>query len=749
MGLSKFFRNLNLGLKLNIGVVFALLILLVGITTTARIAVQRLTVRTGRQRVAQEAKVIQSRFDEAGQETLRATKLLASRPGLVESVADKNAAKVRTSIAVGAATLDFDDVSVLDADGELVAAVTKSPRPPGIGGMDVLLSFTSLGIEAIDIIVKEEKQELWLAAGVPLRDESGTTVGGLMASRKMDREFLEEINFLRQDVHLALVVNEQIMAQDFATPQQLEGFAADVLQQSAIEQALNGQTVVANDILHSTDDVPYALAHTTLTMRDRTYGVIGILVDLGELSAFQRQVAGNTTVVFGFLALAAVIIVTLFVRKSVAVPLVRLQAVAEWMASGDYHRRAEVTTTDEIGQLASAFNSMADQLVGLIGRLEDRTIDLQRRAVELEDLSKNLENAVDQSRRRALRLEAAAQVAHAITSVLNPDELLDQVVHLISDRVGYYHVGIFLLDEAGHHAILRVANSAGGQRMLARGHRLRVGEQGIVGYVTSTGQPRIALDVGADAVHFDNPDLPLTRSEIALPLVARGRILGALDVQSIEPQAFDDEDLAVLQTLANQVAVALDNARLFEESQNALREMQKTQAQYTSQAWRRHHTSQRAHVIEYTRPGIASLDDQPLPAADLAAATGETVAITGDDGQTPATLAVPLKLHGQTIGVLGFQKTEPGSIWTEDETALVEVVADEIAGALESARLFDDAQQRAWREQTVSQITAHIQSSSSIADILRTTAEELGRTLGVSRTIVRLGVAEDNPATDQ
>jgi len=393
-------------------------------------------------------------------------------------------------------------------------------------------------------------------------------------------------------------------------------------------------------------------------------------------------------------------------------------------------------TLQSARQVAQRWRGLSETLEEQVA---ERTTDLRRRAAELEQLTRNLEDAVDRSRRRAQRLEASAQVARAVALVLDPEVLLAQVVDLIADQLGFYHAGVFLLDETGQHAVLRAANSVGGQRMLARGHRLQVGEQGIVGYVTGSGRPRIALDVGADAVHFDNPDLPFTRSEMALPLVARGRILGALDVQSLESEAFDNEDAAVLQTLADQIAVALDNARLFEESQSALRDMQETQARYTAQVWRSRRAGQPVHAIEYTRPGVAPLADQPLPGADHVIAAGNTFATTGDDdSQTGAALLVPLKLHGQTIGVLGFQETEPGRVWTEDEITLAEAVAEQITQTLESARLFEETQRRAWRERAVGQITAQIRSSASLEDILQITAEELGRTLGVSRAIVRL-----------
>jgi GAF domain-containing protein/CheY-like chemotaxis protein len=185
-----------------------------------------------------------------------------------------------------------------------------------------------------------------------------------------------------------------------------------------------------------------------------------------------------------------------------------------------------------------------------------------------------LQNAhlFEETERRATQLAAAAEVARDATAILDVDQLLNETVHLISEQFGFYHAGVFLMDERGEYAVLRAVSSEGGRRMLERGHRLKVGEVGIVGYVASTGESRIALDVGEDAVHFVNPDLPDTRSEIALPLISRGRIIGVLDVQSTEPTAFTEEDEAVLRTMADQLATAIENARLFSETEQALAE---------------------------------------------------------------------------------------------------------------------------------------------------------------------------------
>jgi signal transduction protein with GAF and PtsI domain len=180
----------------------------------------------------------------------------------------------------------------------------------------------------------------------------------------------------------------------------------------------------------------------------------------------------------------------------------------------------------------------------------------------------------DETERRAVQLRAAAEVARDAAAILDLNQLLDETVELISKQFGFYHAGVFLVDEKGEYAILRAASSEGGHRMLQRDHKLPVGKVGIVGYVTATGEPRIALDVEEDAVHFVNPELPDTRSEMALPLRVRNRVIGALDVQSVHEGAFSDEDVTTLQTMADQLATAIENARLLDQARRRARREQ-------------------------------------------------------------------------------------------------------------------------------------------------------------------------------
>ena len=337
--------------------------------------------------------------------------------------------------------------------------------------------------------------------------------------------------------------------------------------------------------------------------------------------------------------------------------------------------------------------------------LHDTQSDLQLRSAELVSANAALQ-------KRTERLRALAEVARTATAVQDFDELLPLITNIVSNQLGYYHVGIFLMDEFKEYVILRAANTEGGLQMLARGHRLRVGEEGIVGFVAQTGAPHVALDVGKEAVYFDNPDLPGTRSELALPLKVSGSNMGILDLQSTEPNAFDEEDVALLTILADQIAIAIQNALSLEQTQRALREAELASRQASGQAWEGYTST--AYIKGYRYDGVKS----------------EAITRAASDGQKDQeALFVPVRLRGQTIGQLKLKASTGNRLWTEDELAIIESTAERVAIALESARLLDEAQKRASRETFLSEMGAKLGTSFQLDSILRDTVEELGQTL--------------------
>jgi GAF domain-containing protein len=344
-----------------------------------------------------------------------------------------------------------------------------------------------------------------------------------------------------------------------------------------------------------------------------------------------------------------------------------------------------------------------------------------------------LKTASERNERRARQFEAIAQVTRAITSNLNIESLLQLLTEVISDNFGFYHVGIFLLDDAREFAVLRAANSEGGKRMMTRNHRLRIGQTGIVGHVAATGNPRLALDVGADASYFDNPDLPETRSEVALPLQISGSVLGVLDIQSREASAFEADDMDVLATLADQAAIAIRNAETFETTRRTLEQARRESTAYLQDSWRAIQTGSRVVGYSISNNHVVQLD-RPLqtPLISDAALQGEPAAENGE----LANLAVPIRLAGHVVGALHVQMAEHE--WNPDEIDIAQAVADRLSLALESSTLLAATQRRAEIERLTADITGKIGSSTRIESILRTAAEELSRVLGGSDVLVQI-----------
>ncbi len=374
---------------------------------------------------------------------------------------------------------------------------------------------------------------------------------------------------------------------------------------------------------------------------------------------------------------------------------------------------------------ADELRSSNQQLAELHDALEIR---VEERTTELANRNKELDHASSQLKRRTAQFEALAQVTQTITAIRDLQELLPRITTVISERFGFYHVGIFLLDEINQYAILSAANSAGGKRMLERKHRLRVGEEGIVGYAAASGKPRVAMDVGADAVYFNNPDMPDTHSEMALPLISKNIIVGALDVQSTEKAAFTTEDIQMLSLLADQASLAIENARLFAETRKALAESEMASRSAIREAWARLPKQQRLLGYRYNLTGAAPLKE---PVKIAATDSGEEKDRQAESSQTVVSIA----LRGESIGKLIIQSSS-GSAWNEDQLDLIKAVAERVALSAENARLFEETTARADRERLVSDITGKIRSQTDSQSMIQTAIDELRSALGASRVEV-------------
>ena len=359
-----------------------------------------------------------------------------------------------------------------------------------------------------------------------------------------------------------------------------------------------------------------------------------------------------------------------------------------------------------INLLKAEFKSVAEQFQSAIGFLAKDRANLEKR---IEERTAGLVKKTDQ-------LRSASYIARQTAEIQDLDAILKMVVNLITDQFGYYHCGIFLLNEIGDEVVLVSASSEGGRRMVEKGHALKVGTQGIVGYAAAQKKPRIALDVGADATYFNNPDLPMTRSDVALPMVIRDRVLGVLDIQSDQPMAFNLEEIDVLQTLADQVAVAIENARLLEESQAALMQIEALTAVRTREAWGR-----------FTKDGALSYTYTPLGIR------------SGKAHEEPEkTLMIPITLRGQRIGAISLSRKDEAP-WSEIDRDMITEVAYQTGLAIDNVRLVEEATQRASQEQTVGELAARFSQTMDIDSLLQTAARELGQVADVAEVSVFIG----------
>jgi GAF domain-containing protein len=445
-----------------------------------------------------------------------------------------------------------------------------------------------------------------------------------------------------------------------------------------------------------------------------------------------------------------VVFTSLTIRQAV-LPIGTLTETATAIAGGDLERAAPVESEDEIGDLARAFNTMTEQLRDLIGSLEEQ---VQERTQALAQ--------------RSAYLEATADVGRASASILDTDLLVEQIVDLIRERFGLYYVGLFAVehttgDPGDQWAVLQAGTGEAGQAMLARNHRMRVGE-GMVGWSIARGEPRVAEEAGLDTMRLVTPELPQTRSEAALPLRSRGRVLGALTVQHTEPGAFDQETMAVLGTMADQVAVALDNARLFTEGQDALEAAQRAFGELSEEAWRELLHSRTSWGYRYSQQAVTPVSGDWNPDMVRAEQSGQ-ISVSHSDQfldsgtkcdlspeptkaqstENGAHLAIPLKVRDEVVGVLGFRKGDPRESWTPEEIDLLEAFSAQLELALESARLYQDTQRNAAEEQLLGEVTALMRETLSIDTVLRTAIQEMGTALGIPKVEVRMVSTSTRP----
>ncbi|MBN1667444.1 MAG: GAF domain-containing protein [Anaerolineales bacterium] len=408
-------------------------------------------------------------------------------------------------------------------------------------------------------------------------------------------------------------------------------------------------------------------------------------------------------------------------------PIHDLTDTATAISGGDLSRLAPVQSQDEIGELALAFNRMTEQLLELIGGLEqgvaERTHDLEQ---------------------RSRQLQATAEVGQAAATYLDMNELIARVADLIQERFDLYYVGLFLVDEMQEWAVLRAGTGTAGQAMLARQHMIRIGE-GMIGWSVANAHARVALQAGEDAVRLATAELPETRSEAAIPLRSRNRVLGALSVQSTQVGAFDDETIAILQTMADLVAVAIDNARLYSETEVALQSTRRAYGELSRQAWLELISTKRQLSFRSDRSGTVPLREDWYPAMRAAWLEGRSISpeADGQTGNGDFPLAVPIRVRDNVIGVIHTHKSRSQGRWTEEEIKLVESVIEQLGVTLDSARLYEETQKQAQSERLIGEVTARMRQTLDIESVLKAATRELRTALDLAEVEIRMGTPRD------
>jgi GAF domain-containing protein len=298
--------------------------------------------------------------------------------------------------------------------------------------------------------------------------------------------------------------------------------------------------------------------------------------------------------------------------------------------------------------------------------------------------------------------------------------------------------------------------------LAAQGFRLEVGGPSMIGWCTLHGEARVAQDVSVETMRIEHALVSETRSEAALPLIARGQVIGALSVQSDQLDAFHPDTVATLQTMADQVAVALDNARLFAESQEALEATRRAYGELSRGAWTELLRARADWGYSYSRQAIAPLEGKWQPEMLQAVRTdrpvlhrptlpeGEKNNAQRPDVQSQLeqgpSLALPLRVRNQVIGALGFYKAAQDETWTEQETVLLEALVGQLGVALESAQLFAETQRRATQDRLIGEVTTRMRETLDMDTVLQTAIREIGEALDIAEVEVRMGRSPISPS---
>lgn len=367
-----------------------------------------------------------------------------------------------------------------------------------------------------------------------------------------------------------------------------------------------------------------------------------------------------------------------------------------------------------MGQFKNAFSRIIQDIQNTLHTLAMEREHLEEKVVERTEV---LENRMSQ-------LRSATTTARLVAEIQDISELLETSTNLLTERFGFYHVGLFILDENKKNAYLQSSSSANGKNLIGQAFSLESNRKHPLTLALEENRSVITLDI--DSKNFiPDGNFPLTRSRMILPLAIRGNVIGSLDLHSDQPRAFNIEDAEILQTLTDLIAISFDNVRLINETQNLVNQLEANTSIQTQRTWRKL-TSRQMPAYQYTPAGVRPIFNR------------ENRNKNEDDNS----LLVPLVLHGQTIGKIKLKRKSNNVAWTEKEKSLVEKIADQVSLALENSRLVDEARKNAARDQMIANISTRIRETLDIDSVARTAASELRQAFDLKEAEIVIGSAQ-------
>ncbi len=620
-------------------------------------------------------------------------------------------------------TLRLEEIFLVDEDGQVVVSTDRNQEgkifntedffQQGLTGPTIVPPRYSPALDATSVIVAR-----------PIFQSEGDVAGVLVG--RADLERLNEIMVERSgfgDTGESYLIG---LNHSLITDSRFPGYAPreTFIRNEGANAALSNQTN-GFGLYQNYRDKPVVGVYRWLPDLE-----LALLAEQEQAEAFRpvyTTLLVNIAIAVGAVLLA--IVVAVFVTRNITLPLTELSETATQITGGNLAVRAKEDRYDEIGELAHSLNQMADTSQELIQTLETRVQE------------------------RTQALETASEISREILNITNVDDLLKYVIDHLHMEFNFYHTHVYLIDETTDDLVLAYGYGEIGKQLKAQGHHLKKG-MGIVGIVADTNEYFLSNNVNTAYNFVPNPLLPETNSELALPLRKGRKVLGVLDIQSEKADRFSPEDVNLMQSVANQIAITLENIKTLEAAQATAAEAEELNRRLTRQGWQALSAKIGANSYLYNNEGISPTDrwlpvmGEAVKQKNLVRSAVNSATKKSPDDVSPESVAVPLMLRGEIIGVIGIKRSE-NSPWSDDELFTVRAISEQVALALDAARLARETERAAWRDRLVSESTAQVWSSAELEEVMKTAVTQLGSKLRASEVVLRLGSKTQSLITEE